>query len=234
MFGKKKIPFQIEKNGTKLQIVSHGEKKFLYQREMNETKIQKTLLTNAEEVLICPIEPVMLPKEISNHLLIELEDPIFLQANLKQKVYLQFPIEIGVFLKHDADPELIDVFSYITPEYSLYGDPRSGVICRYCKSSVYYEKPVTEFLKYGIISVLLENNHSHFVQINQILFNAFGMKIFYDERTIEMKAKMKITDKTMAETDFISRISGLKKSQEIITQKKLSISSTKALMLEGI
>jgi hypothetical protein len=51
-----------------------------------------------------------------------------------------------------------------------------------------------------------------------------------------MKATMKLSDEEIAETEFHDQPleKGMHKSIELITSKRLSVASTKAIMMEGI
>lgn len=236
LYGQKKLPFHYKKFGTKISFEEIDNNNFLYTRENENDSIQKTLLSKVRNVYICPVEPVNLPKEICHNFLIEFEKNVFLNAGMKQKIYLNFPIEIGVFLKNKSNYELIDVFSYNSPKYSLYGDPHSGILCRYYKSPVYHKKSQTDIYKEGILTLNLENSYSESVEINKVLFNALGMKIYFNENSVEMNAKIKIADKTMAETEFVSDVSQKDKQKaiELFATRRLAITTSKAVMMEGL
>jgi len=62
------------------------------------------------------------------------------------------------------------------------------------------------------------------------------MKIFFNHKIVSMKAKMKILSMNNAEVTFFNQPlqDDMKKSIEIFSQKKLSLSSSKTYMLEGI
>ncbi|MFC1819805.1 DUF432 domain-containing protein [Thermodesulfobacteriota bacterium] len=151
-------------------------------------------------------------------------------------MFLTFPIEIGIYISSGKDFKRLDSFSLAKPKYTLYGDPWQGLICKHWNSDIFPVAPVADLFQKGIIELKISNNHTSWVEINHVVFNAFGMKIYYDNQKVSMKAKMKITGKGLAETEFIDSPleSGMKKSLEIYVVKKLSLATPKFVMELGL
>ena len=73
-------------------------------------------------------------------------------------------------------------------------------------------------------------------EVTKAVFTAHGMKIYYNKTMVSMKATMKISGTTSAETAFDDAplVQGMKKSLELYTARKLLVISPKFFMLEGI
>jgi len=54
-----------------------------------------------------------------------------IKPNAVETIYLKFPIEIGVFAKDGGKVTVVDVFTFDKPKYTLYGNPKSDVVCRW-------------------------------------------------------------------------------------------------------
>jgi hypothetical protein len=235
MFGYYDIPFSIVQDAISLSCEREGDS-VLYKRECNGEIVEKFLLTSNSKILLNPVEPVNKPKPLTSELLIELGKPLIVEPKVTQKVFLAFPIEIGVFLSQDNCIENIDVFTLHRPKLTLYGDPRTGVICKYYKSKVYSTIPSVKLIHEGIIELTITNQTINWIEATKIVFNAYGMQIYYNDSMAYMKAVMELVSKGRAETDFEDAPlkEGMNKSLELYTSKIISIISTKFVMELGL
>ena len=235
IFGEKAIPCDLKQ--TDLQItVSEDHNSFSYFRNCQDDLAEKLILMNLTEILIAPIEPLNLPSQVAAYLMIEFGREIMLEPDAKQTIYLTFPIEIGVFVGKKSKYELLDVFTLTKPRYTLYGEPRNGFLCKYWKSKIYLEEPAPDPMREGVIKLTIDNVSHEWVAVNKALFNGMGMKIYYNNNCVSMKAQMKVLEEEAAEIQFYSSAlhKEMKKSPELYTLKRLSVVSKKAIMLEGI
>jgi hypothetical protein len=235
MYKKYSIPFTLKENDWEIQFLQN-EKIIHFIRKCFDNTLEKKLLTNKKNVAIQPIEPLLYPKEISDYLLIELEQIVSISPNSTQVIFLTFPIEIGVFLPKGKEWELLDVFSLSKAKFTLYGDPANGVISKYWSSSVFENIPAVDFLKEGVLKLEISNQSDEWLDVHKTLLKSDGMKLFYDEQMVCMQAKMKLHSKINAETTFINEPinKNMEKSIEVFSQKRLSLSNSKVIMLEGI
>jgi uncharacterized protein len=176
---------------------------FRYTRVLNGTMVKKLLPWGADKIIISPVEPVNLPEEITKCLEVVFE-PLLVGPGESQRIYLTFPLEIGVFISAKNVTELLDLFTLNQPKYSLYGPPRSGVICKWCKSQVYHYIPRTDPLREGIVDLEIQNNSQTWIEVSRAVFEADGMFMYYGE-SVAMTARMTIISKTVAETTFIDK-----------------------------
>lgn len=218
----------VEKQGQNLiyKRISHGEE---------ETEL--VLLNNTGDILINPIEPVNLPQTLTSFLLIDFKRPVLIGPGDRKKIYITFPVEIGVFtVDKTGNHEVIDIFTYSRVKFSLYGSHNHGLICRQWESDIYFNEPDTDLLYEGNIELEIINDSNKMMEINKAVFNAYGMKIYYGDKRLGMKASMRIINKLLAETDFTTypTTSRFKRSMELYTARKLTINGSKGIMEFGL
>ncbi len=202
----------------------------VYRRSCRNKVVEKRI-SGGKSIVINPVEPVNLPQEVTSYLSIEFLKPLLLEPGNTAKVFIKFPIEIGVFVKGRATGP-IDIFTLTRPKYTLYGDPKSGLICRSYESDVYTEMPETDPLKEGIISLKIKNDDEEWAEIRRTVFDGYSMKIYYGD-VVSMTAEMRVINRNVAETSFIDRPlkSEMQKAIELYVARKLLI-ERKALLME--
>ena len=96
--------------------------------------------------------------------------------------------------------------------------------------------PTVNVLQQGVIELSLTNATTGWVELTQAVFNAYGMKIFYNDRLVAMKASIKLRAGDIAETDFENSPleNGMTHSLEAYTARKLLVTSTKFVMEYGL
>ena len=235
MFGHYTIPMEIATADISLAI-EHDGGGFRYRSVCNGSTVEKLLLTRAGTVLINPVEPLHRPKELTTTLLIELEKTLVVEPETTKTVFLTFPIEIGVFITTKENVEVLDIFTLQPQKFTLYGDPRTGVICKYWRSNVSATVPAVNPLREGVMQLRINNITSDWVNVNRAVFNAYNMKIYYNERLVAMRATMKILLRNLAETTFTDEPleHGMAKSLELYTARKLQVPLTKFVMEAGL
>jgi hypothetical protein len=103
-------------------------------------------------------------------------------------------------------------------------------------SNVYSSIPSINPLYEGIIELSITNTTKEWITVTKAIFNAYGMKIYYRDDLVAMKASMKIIHGSIAETDFVDAPlePGMNKSLELYTVKKLAVTTTKFIMEAGL
>jgi uncharacterized protein len=219
MYGSYDFPFFVEKEEISISM-EKIEKLWMYKRTLGAKKVEKLVLGEGKHITINPVEPVNTPKEITPNLLteletintlkeitpnllIEFEKTLILAGGARKKIFLTFPIEIGVFIldKGNKNLQLLDVFTLVRQKFTLYGEVTNGMVCKRWKSEVYSVPPSLDPLKEGIIELTLKNTTSDWASVSKAVFSAFGMRLYYDFNVF-MKAHMDIRSKNTAETGF--------------------------------
>lgn len=235
IFGLYDVPLSIVREGISLSIEREVGGLF-YKRKCMDEEVENIFLSSKSKVLINPIEPLHMPKELSPYLLIEFEKSIFIEPMAKRNIFITFPVEIGVFVHGKKDYQIIDILSLAKQKFTLYGSVKSGIICKYWKSDVYFTMPEVNPVYEGVIELDMINTTMRWVEVTKAVFNAYGMKIYYSNDMVSMKANMRILSKKIAETGFVGSHlgKGMKRSLELYIARKIPMIATKFLMDEGI
>jgi len=216
MYGKRDIPFRYEDDMVFLE--ASEEKELLkYRRLTNKGEsFEKTIITSSDARLVVnPVEPVNLPKKVTNYLEIEFP-PLLIAPNDQTTVHLTFPIEIGVIVFGNKDMEAIDIFSYCPQKYSLYGPAGGGVITKWHWSDIYSDLPKTDRLCEGSLNLSIQNKTNEWQNLSRVVLDGYAMKIYFNDQAVRMFARMRLITSTIAETEFQSAASSRETFQKSI------------------
>lgn len=235
MFGTQNIPLSLQSEAFSLLIKKEANL-FTYKRETGKENKEKVILGDQKQILINPIEPLNIPKDLSPYLDIEFKRTLTIEPASSRKIFLKFPLEIGVFLYKKKAFEILDIYSLTQPKFTLYGDPYNGVICKYWKSDIFSSLPSLDYYHEGAIELSLANTSAEWQEVSKAIFNASGMKIYYNDTMVAMKAGMKVENRSIAETYFLDSPleKGMNKSLELYKAKKLPVTTAKFIMREGL
>jgi len=235
MFAIYDIPFSIEQEGITVSVQKEGGN-ILYMRECSGKSTEKILVADSSKALLNPVEPVTIPKALASHLLIDFANTLQIEPKGTKNIFMTFPVEIAVFMASNKEFEVIDAFTLARQKLTLYGDPINGVICKYWKSSIYPDEPSLNPLKEGLIELAVMNTTTGWVEATKTVFNVYGMKIYYDDKRISMKATMKLKGGGIAETECMDEplVAGMTKSLEMYTVRKLSVTKKNFIMEFGL
>ena len=233
MFGRYKGTFRRESGEILVEVEEDGGL-LTYRRRCGEDKFERILVTRMAEVIINPVEPVNLPKDITNFLMIEFP-PVMIEPGASRTVYLKFPVEFGVFVESARDIEVLDIFAPTTQKYTLYGTPSRGLIARWYGSEVYAEIPEVDLYREGVMEFTITNTYREWVEVSRAVFESVDMKIYYGD-FVASTATMRVVGPNIAETGFIDAPPrpGMVKSIELYTARKISALSRGYLMEWGL
>ena len=208
---------------------------FRYVRTIDDSKAEKVLFKDAE-VYVNPVEPVNLPKKITNFLYISFRRPVLLSPGAVATFYLTFPIEIGVILAEEDVYEDIDIFSFVKPKYALYGDPYRGVIGRYWESDVFTKVPDLDPLMEGILELRATNLSNKWCELSKAVFDVYSMTIYYNDRAVSSIAEMRVHSQRVADTSFVDKplFDGMKKALELYPARAMPMLVPKFTMEWGL
>jgi uncharacterized protein len=195
----------------------------VYRRSCREDQAEKIIGAQEGTVLLNPVEPLNLPKEITRFYEVHFR-PVFVGPGSGIVLYLTFPIEIGVFLLARDGYDLLDIFSLSKPKYSLYGDPDTGILTRWHESRVHAERPETDPLREGIMELSIRNMSGTWVEVTRAVFEKTGMDIYYG-KYVSVSARMDVYSEIVAETRILSTPPdpGMMKSVPAFSAKKVSV-----------
>lgn len=223
MYGRYDYTFHYENDDISLGMEKIDGFNRYFRKIKDKSEHTKYLLSDAGRIIINPVEPLNLPDVITEYLEIEF-DMVFLEPYGKKTIYLKFPIEIGVFAAAKKGIEVLDIFSFVKPKYSLYGTASEGLITRWTKSAIHTEIPVVDPSREGVVQLALDNNTKDWVDISRVVFEGVGMKIYYGD-IVSMVARMHIFSGKNAETEFFDHplANGMQKSIELYTARELNV-----------
>jgi hypothetical protein len=198
--------------------------------------VKKVLLGPAENLVLTPVEPLNSPKPISPYLLIEFAADVVVAPSSRKTIYLNFPVEIGVFLPRGERHDLIDIVSLSRKKLTLYGTPRGGHVAKYWHSEVFSVAPQVDPLREGVMRLEIKNEADEWVPLKKSVFDAYGMKIFYTDRLVSAQARMTVLSENKAETEFVKSPleKGMERSIELFRSGKLAVSASRYYMGEGL
>lgn len=235
MFGQYDIPLNISDEGIFISIEKDG-KNLIYKRDCVGDTVEKLLLSENNKIVVNPVEPLNKPKELTPNLLIEFEKKVLIDPEAKRKIYLKFPIEIGVFLfSNKKNYEILDIITLSKMKYTLYGSITKGMICKYWKSDIYFSFPSLNPIYEGGLELNIKNETSDWINVTKVILNAYFMKIYYGGGISSIKANMEIVSPEIAETSVIDRPfkKGMEKSLELYSSRRIPVVITKFVMEDG-
>ena len=236
MYGSYSLPATIESDGISVAVERQGSA-LAYRRAIGGDRAEKLLLgSGTGTIVVNPVEPLNLPQELTPYLYLDFQRPVALAAKACRTVYATFPVEIGIFLQEHGEFEILDVVSLARQKYTLYGDPRNGILCRYWSTPVETEAPAPHRLREGVFELKLANATGSWVEVTKAVFSAYGMKIFYNDLFVGMRGEMEVTGASTAQTDIKDSFPGhdMRKSLELYTARKLVVLFPKFVMADGI
>jgi len=236
MYGAYDIPVELKKKDLSLSVTTAAYGYEYTRRISDRPDFNKLILADRSRMLINPVEPLNNPKHVTDYFQLEFDKKMTIAPHKEKKFFATFPIEIGVFLFTKQDFEPFDIINLVPAKYSLYGDPRVGVLTRYHKTGIFSEEPDIDPLRYGVVSISVRNTDSQWNTISRLVINAYGMRLYYNEKIVKLFSTMKVLNEISAETDCYSPPSdkGFKKAMELYKSRKISITSSKFVMMEGI
>ncbi len=231
-----KAPVNFTSEGFELYFVQE-DNIHRYRRLFGKSKTEKSIISDNPEIIIYPVEPIFPERKISPFLYVDFEQNIEVEPDSSYAVFCVVPVNLGIFISSGKNTELIDIISFSPEKYALYGDPAHGVVGRYAKSKIYGSKPDFDCLLGAVLELNIINSSGSWIEVSKAVFNATQMRVYYNSKDVCLKAKMRILNQMIAETDFEDvALEGFTRSLEIYRQKKflISLDGGKYLMDAGV
>ncbi|MEM2005487.1 MAG: DUF432 domain-containing protein [Zestosphaera sp.] len=221
--------------GVRVSVIRDG-RVVRYVREGGGVVERVIVPSSRSYIVVNPVEPTNLPKPVSDFILIEFSRPLLIAPESSITAYTTFPVEVGVFLVDVKDSNVIDVFSLVRQKYTLYGTPRSGVICRYWASGVSTEVPTPNPLMEGVLKLRILNSSGNWVTVSNVVLSVDGMSIYYDHEHVSSAAQLNIISPSLAETSALEEPlnEGMGRSITIRSQRRAPMIKGKFVMEWGL
>ncbi len=196
MFGESDYSFSYQSDEVSIRVDPSGSF-HLYTRKCGPETITRFISGSSRKIVINPVEPVNLPKEVTKFLEIHFA-PLAIEPDSRETIYLTFPIEIGVFLESKGDFDVLDIFALSRPKYSLYGPEEEGIITRYHESAVSSQVPVVDRLKEGVLMLSITNQSRNWVEVSRVVFDCSSLFLYYGNY-VSMAGRMNILSRDIAD-----------------------------------
>ena len=161
-----------------ISIKGVGERNILYTRALDKDVVCEQVIVGSTELVLIPMYPVLIPKNITNYILVELDRKTSIAPGSETNFYIKIPVDIAVYAYYGREYTMIDIIPCSKPKYVLYGTPSEGVIARYTRSRVYMEEPEPEKGK-ALVSIRVRNKTREWTVLTKILMDASNLRLHY-------------------------------------------------------
>lgn len=169
---------------------------FRYKRLLGkETVTEKLLTSDTDAITLCilPVPPLHALRNISNHLCLRFKSPIVVDQNQKLGFYTKMPIEIGIFKQsHKKGILLIDSISMCKQQYTLYGTPERGLICRYKEAEIYATEVETSKFEEASLSVRILNETNKIIEVSKLIIPLSTIVVDYSNDNSYLSSTVEI------------------------------------------
>ena len=192
-YGEYTVVEKLELNLPKTEIVIErkNENQFSYYRKDSQGNITNKIIPRTGKDLkieLAPILPLNLPAKKTNDLMfLRLAKQIYIEKDSKTDILVQFPIEIGVYIKSSDNAH--DFFDCFTCEpmhsrFALYGTPEFGNLCMYSKVGI-VDKTENDPYIYAFMKISISNQLPKGVTIGKFVFPVTDHNVYYEDGTNE-------------------------------------------------
>ena len=179
---------QIQLPNVEIIITKMSDSSIQYSRQNNSGKKLKKIINvqnlKDPEFELCPVFPIHTPaQKTRDFVFLRMKNNYQIGAKSSSIIDLQFPIEIGFFIKrNDNIKERIDVIACEPKHarFALYGDPQKGTLCKFANVDLANDQNTTKYV-YSEISVSIHNELPKEISIGKFVFPISYNKMYYDE-----------------------------------------------------
>ena len=197
-----------------------SENAFSYYRKNSEGNVvEKIIPVKSQDVKIelAPIRPLNYPARRTNHILLQFDKEIYLSENSAASIFVNCPIEIGIFLIHNSKHDSLDWITCdpLNSRFGLYGSPDTGTLCKYAKVTMATDYNDSNPYIEGVIQIVVENTLSFGHTISKVVFPITDNTFYYQNSktiidglkiTMKKRAAVNIADvqTTSIDTDWVA------------------------------
>lgn len=163
-----------------------SKKAFSYSRITSDGQpLEKIIPIDSEQIQIeaCPIRPLNHPARRTQYVYLKFDKEIYLAEDTAATVFVQCPIEIGLFIIHENHKYSLD---WVTcnpchSRFGLYGSPDTGILCKYYESQIVGSLDDSVPYLNGIIRIMLRNELSRGYSLNKVVFPITDNSVYYND-----------------------------------------------------
>ncbi len=158
---------------------------FSYSREDAQgTTVEKIIpvATDNLGIEVAPIRPLNYPARRGNYVFLQFDKEIYLRDKSVINIFVECPIEIGVFLMHDSNHDSLDCITCdpVNSRFALHGSTDTGFLCRYANTTVrtFESFDNTAYLK-AMMKITIENQLNSDQAVDKVVFPITDNSIYY-------------------------------------------------------
>ena len=203
---------------TLIKFTRISDNAFSYYRENSEGIVIEKIIpvkSDTTKIELAPIRPLNYPARRTNHIFLQFDKEIYLSENSAASIFVNCPIEIGVFLVHGSNHDPLDWVTCdpLNSRFGLYGSPDTGTLCKYAKVSMATDYNDSEPYVEAVMQIVVENTLSFGQSISKVVFPITDNNLYYQNSkaivdglkiTMKKRAAVNIADvqTTSLETDW--------------------------------
>lgn len=191
-------PLEIKMGSHRLVIESKAGV-FLYKRfnGQNVEKQTQILSGSGKATLgVFPSPPLLTPKAIAKNVYLKFKTPIVVDQRSEALLFSKIPIEIGVFSQVKDEELLLDAFSIQKQQFALYGQPETGIVCRYKEVDVSATEQDIKPAKYeeALVRIRVRNMIDNVIKINKVIIPMDGVVLdhLHDDAQVPGNVEMNL------------------------------------------
>jgi|TARA_B110000444_G_scaffold186207_1_gene175358 hypothetical protein len=171
---------------TLIKFQRISDNAFSYFRENSEGQIIEKIIpvkSNDVKIELVPILPLNHPAKRTNYAFLKLDKEIHLGENSAASIFIQCPIEIGIFLIYGDSHEPLDwvTCNPLHSRFSLYGSPDTGTLCKYAEVSLATDYNDSISYVNGVMHIVIENTLSSAQTISKVIFPITENNLYYND-----------------------------------------------------
>lgn len=171
---------------TEIKFQKVSSKVFSYDRLNSEGKHAEKIIPVTSKTLkieVSPIRPLNHPARRTSHVFLQFDKDIFLPENSTVTVFVQCPVEIGIFIINYEHKDSLDWFTCnpSNSRFGLYGSPDTGILCKYFDTQIVDSHADSVPYVNGIMKILIKNELPGGHSLGKIVFPITDNSVYYDD-----------------------------------------------------
>jgi hypothetical protein len=192
---------------VEVRIQKEAENVFSYLRKDTEGNIAEKMIPahgNMLKIEVAPIRPLNYPARRTNFVYLQFDQEVFLSDNATTSFLVRCPIEVGIFLVHDAHKDSMDWFTCdpSRSRFGLYGAPDTGKLCKFFKVPIVKTELDSEPFLSCVMKVSFENLLERGYSITKTIFPVTDHFLYYKEDRAQLDS-LKVTLRKRMAVEYV-------------------------------
>lgn len=190
---------------VEVRIEKLAPKAFSYTRKDAEGNIIEKIIPNKSETLsieVSPIRPLNHPARRTNYVFLKFEKEVFLSQGTAAEIYVQCPIEMGIFIADGDKRNSLDWFTCdpYHSRFGLYGAVDTGVLSKYYQSQIVESQTDSNTYINCVMKITMENLLDGGYTVDKAVFPITDHNLYYkDNKAIIDSLDIKLRKRGLVE-----------------------------------